>query len=82
MRANIYNFKKLSMLCTLMKSLEDLNKEASEIHLKIRRLVLNKDCFKEGLSEKIAVVATITTLREELVKIQREIWERSPENRL
>lgn len=63
-----------------MRSLDDLNKEASEIHLKIRKLVLNKDCFKEGLSEKIAVVATITTLRGQLLKIKQEIWELSPES--
>jgi hypothetical protein len=56
-----------------MKSLEELNKEAGEINLKIRKLLLNKNCFEEGLEEKIAVVVTITTLREQLTKIQREI---------
>ena len=62
-----------------MKSLEELNKEASEINLKIRKLLLNKNCFEEGLAEKIAVVVTITTLREQLTKIQREIRIRSSE---
>ena len=60
-----------------MKSLEELNKEAGEINLKIRKLLLNKNCFEEGLEEKIAVVVTITTLREQLTKIQREIRVRS-----
>jgi hypothetical protein len=60
-----------------MKSLEELNKEAGEINLKIRKLLLNKNCFEEGLEEKIAVVVTINTLREQLTKIQREIRVRS-----
>ena len=60
-----------------MKSLDDLNKEASTINLKIRKLLLNKNCFDEGIADKIAVVTTITTLREQLVKIQREIRERT-----
>jgi hypothetical protein len=60
-----------------MKSLEELNKEAGEINLKIRKLLLNKNCFEEGLEEKIAVVVTISTLREQLTKIQREIRVRS-----
>lgn len=62
-----------------MKSLEELNKEAGEINLKIRKLLLNKNCFEEGLEEKIAVVVTITTLREQLTKIQREIRVRTSE---
>ena len=39
-----------------MKSLEELNREAAEINLNIRKLMLNKNCFDEGLEEKIAVV--------------------------
>jgi hypothetical protein len=61
----------------IMKSLDDLNNEASAINLKIRKLLLNKNCFDEGIADKIAVVTTITTLREQLVKIQREIRERT-----
>jgi hypothetical protein len=61
----------------IMKSLDDLNKEANAINLKIRKLLLNKNCFDEGIADKIAVVTTITTLREQLVKIQREIRERT-----
>jgi hypothetical protein len=62
-----------------MKSLEELDKEAYEINLKIRKLLLNKNSFEEGLADKIAVVITITSLREQLVKIQREIRIRSSE---
>ena len=56
-----------------MKSLEELNNEAAEINLNIRKLVLNKHCFDEGLEEKIGVVVKINTLREQLARVQREI---------
>jgi hypothetical protein len=62
-----------------MKSLEELDKKANEINLKIRKLLLNKNSFDEGLADKIAVVITITALREQLIKIQREIRIRSSE---
>jgi hypothetical protein len=60
-----------------MKSLEELNKEAAEINLNIRKLVLNKHCFDEGLEEKIGVVVKITALREQLARVQRQIRIRS-----
>jgi hypothetical protein len=56
-----------------MKSLETLNKELNELNLEIRKLLLHKDSFREGLSDKIAVVITISTIRERIVNIQREI---------
>ena len=56
-----------------MKSLEALNLELSELNLAIRKLLLNKNSFSEGLSDKIAVVTTISTLRERIVTIQRQI---------
>jgi hypothetical protein len=56
-----------------MKSLETLNKELNELNLEIRKLLLHKDSFREGLSGKIAVVTTISTIRERIVNIQREI---------
>jgi hypothetical protein len=62
-----------------MKSLEELNREAAEINLNIRKLVLNKHCFDAGLEEKIEVVVKITALREQLAYIQREIRIRSAE---
>jgi hypothetical protein len=60
-----------------MKSLEELNREAAEINLNIRKLMLNINCFDEGLKEKIAVVVKITALREQLAGVQREIRIRS-----
>jgi hypothetical protein len=56
-----------------MKSIEELNNEAAELNLNIRKLLLNKNCFNEGLEEKIGVAVKINTLREQLAKIQREI---------
>jgi len=38
---------------------------------------LNKNHFNEGLVGKIAVVATISDYRERIVKLQREIRQRS-----
>jgi hypothetical protein len=60
-----------------MKSLEELNKEAAEINLNIRKLMLNKHCFDAGLEEKIGVVVKITALRDQLALVQREIRIRS-----
>jgi hypothetical protein len=56
-----------------MRSLQDLNNEVDELNLEIRRLLLAKNPFKEGLTDKIAVVTTISTYRERIVKLQREI---------
>ena len=61
-----------------MKSLAELNNEAGEIQLKIRRLLLNNYSLDDGISEKLTVIATITTLREQLVMVQKETRERFP----
>jgi len=60
-----------------MRSLEDLNNEVNHLNLEIRRLLLNKNHFNKGLVGKIAVVATISDYRERIVKLQREIRQRS-----
>jgi hypothetical protein len=62
-----------------MKSLAELNKEASEIQLEIRRLLLNNYNIDDGIADKLTVIATITTLRNKLGIIQREIRLRTPE---
>ena len=62
-----------------MRSLAELKKEAANILLQIRRLLLNKNSFEEGIADKLTTIATITTLRDELVKIQREIRIRFPD---
>ena len=56
-----------------MRSLKDLNNEVDQLNLEIRRLMLNKNPFTEGIADKIAVVTTISTYREQIVKLQREI---------
>ena len=63
-----------------MKPLRDLHKDASEINLTIRRLLLSPTAFQDSLTEKIAVVTEISTLRTQLARIQREIRERTPDN--
>ena len=65
-----------------MRSLKDLNNEVDKLNLEIRRLLLCKDPFKEGLADKIAVVSTISTYRERIVKLQREIRLREDEQGL
>ncbi len=63
-----------------MRSLAELEKEFNEINLHIRKLLLNNNSFDEGIADKLTVVATITTLRQQLVKIHREIRERFPDS--
>jgi len=60
-----------------MRSLAELNKEASEIQLQIRRLLLNNYDINDGIADKLTVISTITTLRDKLAIIQREIRIRS-----
>jgi hypothetical protein len=62
-----------------MRSLAELKKEADQIQLKIRKLFLGKNSFEEGIADKLTTIATITTLREQLVKIQKEIRIRFPD---
>ena len=62
-----------------MRSLAELRNEADELQLKIRKLLLGKNSFEEGIADKLTVIATITTLREQLVKIQKEIRVRFPD---
>ncbi|MDB5155245.1 MAG: hypothetical protein JWR54_3996 [Mucilaginibacter sp.] len=63
-----------------MRSLAELEIEFNEINLQIRKLLLNNNSFDEGIADKLTVVATITTLRAQLVKIHREIRERFPDS--
>jgi hypothetical protein len=63
-----------------MRSLAELLNESSEIDLQIRRLLLNNYSLNDGISDKLTVIATITTLRDQHLKIQREIRERFPDS--
>ena len=62
-----------------MRLIKELQNEVDELNLEIRRLLLGKNPFKQGLTEKIAVATTITTLRERVIKLQREIRIREEE---
>jgi len=61
----------------LSKSLADLQKEAAEIHLKIRRLLLNSYSFDDGIANQLTKIATVVELRKKLVVIEKEIRLRS-----
>ncbi|MGN6639168.1 MAG: hypothetical protein ACTHJ8_09675 [Mucilaginibacter sp.] len=62
-----------------MRSLEELHKEAAEIQLKIRRLLLNNYSFEDGIADQLTKIATITDLRKKFIAIEKEIRERSPD---
>ena len=62
-----------------MRSLAELRHEADELQLKIRKLLLGKNSFEEGIADKLTTIATITTLRGQLVTIQKEIRIRFPD---
>lgn len=62
-----------------MRSLAELKDEAAYLQLQIRKLLLGKNSFEEGIADKLTVISTITTLRERLVKIQMEIRLRFPD---
>lgn len=62
-----------------MRSLADLKKETADIQLKIRKLLLGKNSFEEGIADKLTVISTITILRQRLVKLHLEIRVRFPD---
>ena len=63
-----------------MKSLAELQKESSEINLQIRRLLLNNYSYDDGIGKQLTVISTVTSLRAQLVQVQREIRERFPDS--
>ncbi len=62
-----------------MKSLAELHKEAADIQLKIRRLLLNGYSYDDGIADQLTKIAIVTDLRKKIVAIEREIRERSGE---
>ncbi|MFB9842603.1 hypothetical protein [Mucilaginibacter ginsenosidivorans] len=62
-----------------MKTLAELQKEASEIQLKIRRLLLNNYNYDDGIADQLTKIATIADLRKKFVALEREIRERTGE---
>ena len=62
-----------------MKTLAELQKEASEIQLKIRKLLLNNYNYDDGIADQLTKIAIIADLRKKFVTLEREIRERSGE---
>lgn len=55
------------------RSLAELQKEASEIQLTIRRLLLNNYSYDDGIFDQLTKIATIADLRKKFVALEREI---------
>ena len=62
-----------------MRSLEELNKEAGEINLQIRRILLTGYSYDDGIAQQLTKINTVAALRTKLVAIEREIRLRSEE---
>ena len=56
-----------------VKTLAELQKEAGEIQLTIRRLLLNNYSYDDGIFDQLTKIAAITDLRKKFVAIDREI---------
>ena len=62
-----------------MRSLEELNREVSELNLQIRKLLLNNYNIDDGIADKLTIISTVSILRDKLVATQKEIRLRFPE---
>jgi hypothetical protein len=60
-------------LVNRMRSLDELRKEAAEIQLKIRKLLLNNYSYDDGIADQLTKIATITDLRNRFIALEREI---------
>ena len=60
-----------------MKSLEELQKQADDLQLQIRKLVLKPYRLDEAIADKLTTIATIAELRTHLATIQLEIRKRT-----
>ncbi len=69
----------ISIFEIVMKSLEDLNKEAGEINLQIRRILLNGYSYDDGIANQLTKINIVTALRAQLVAIEMEIRLRTQE---
>ena len=62
-----------------MKTLAELQKEAGEIQLKIRRLLLNSYSYDDGIADQLTKISTIADLRKKFIALEKEIRQRSGE---
>jgi hypothetical protein len=56
-----------------MKTLAELQKEASEIQLTIRRLLLNNYSYDDAIADQLTKIAAIADLRKKFVALEKEI---------
>lgn len=59
-----------------MKSITVLQKQASKLQEDIRTLLLDNYRYDEELHTRLNIITKVSTLREELANIQRQIRER------
>jgi hypothetical protein len=59
-----------------MKSIEKLKQESTDIQVEIRKLLLDNYRFDHAIKEKLDVIEKVTSLRQNLATIQREMRER------
>lgn len=62
-----------------MKTLAELHKEASEIQLKIRRLLLHNYSYDDGIADQLTKISVIADLRKKFIALEREIRIRTDE---
>lgn len=60
----------------IMKSITVLRKQASRLQEDIKALLLDNYRYDEALTTRLNIISQVSTLREELATIQREIRER------
>jgi len=60
-------------LVNSMRSLDELRKEAAEIQLKIRKLLLTNYSYDDGIADQLTKISVITDLRNRFVALEREI---------
>jgi len=68
---------KLRMPENSAKSLAELQKEADDIQLKIRRLLLNNYSYDDGIADQLTKIAVVADLRRKFIALEREIRLRS-----
>ena len=59
-----------------MKSIQALKEESADIQSEIKKLILENYSYDHAIREKLEVIGKITSLRNNLAVIQREMRER------
>jgi hypothetical protein len=56
-----------------MKTLAELQNEAGEIQLKIRRLLLQNYSFDDGIADQLTKISVISDLRQKFIAVEKQI---------